>query len=60
MKATEIKHARERLRLTQGDFAKQLGTTQQHVSKWENGTPPRRAWNSLLTRFLRNKGIIVK
>lgn len=32
-----LKFARERLGLSQGDFAEAMGAPQQHVSRWENG-----------------------
>jgi len=33
----KIKEMRKRLQLTQGDLAKQLGTTQQTIARWESG-----------------------
>ena len=49
MTTVEIKRVRERLKLTQIEFAERLGVSQATVSLWENGA--RRPTGSALKRI---------
>ena len=55
--ALRIRSLRERLKLSQGSFARHVGVSQQTVSDWESGKRLRQIEVALrLTRFLAKAG----
>lgn len=54
MTAVEIKTIRERMRMTQQEFADHLGTTQTCVSYWESGRRIPRGPAVLMLRKMRD------
>ena len=55
--ALQIRSLRERLKLSQGGFARHLGVSQQTVSDWERGKRLRQIEVALrLSRFLEEAG----
>ena len=52
-----LKELRHTQRWEQADLARQLGTTQQSVSKWESGTLPRAGALKRINDLLRAKGM---
>jgi Predicted transcriptional regulator len=54
---SDIKLARAALKMTQKEFAKAIGTSQQRVSVWELGTTPQNAWQRCLHIYFKEHGV---
>src|SRR5260221_9517112 len=50
-----IRHYRQRLRESQGEFGGRVGVKRLTVAKWENGSPPSRKHLTKLTQLLNDQ-----